>query len=140
MQNSAENEHAPRPGDQVCRSDAVPEGEGREFIYGSGNRAFRLLVVKKAARIYGYHNLCPHFRVPLNHKPDKFVNPARTHIRCAIHYARFRYEDGHCFDGPCEGSRLTPVPLQIIGDSIVVAPAMPAGAGTPPARDLWPAE
>jgi nitrite reductase/ring-hydroxylating ferredoxin subunit len=32
---------------------------------------------------------------------------------CAHHSAMFRFEDGACMDGPCEGAALTPVVIRI---------------------------
>ncbi|MFW6323416.1 MAG: Rieske (2Fe-2S) protein, partial [Guyparkeria sp.] len=60
-------------------------------------------------------------------------------LRCNVHQAYFRLDDGLCTAGPCEGQRLEPVDLKRIGDRIYLAdradrrdPA--ASSGTPADR------
>lgn len=98
----------------------IPEGQGKELVFGAGKRAFRMFLVRRGRAVWAYVNACPHFQIPLNHR-DTFVNPSATLIRCASHYALFRFEDGHCVDGPCTGDSLEAIPISVDGDAIRIA-------------------
>jgi nitrite reductase/ring-hydroxylating ferredoxin subunit len=113
---------APPPGVFVCRLDEIPEGEGREFRFGDGNAVapLRILVVRRGDDVFGYVNCCPHNYIPLNDQPDRFVTFDHAWIICAAHGAVFRYEDGHCEDGPCRGRALEAVPLVPRNGSILI--------------------
>jgi nitrite reductase/ring-hydroxylating ferredoxin subunit len=41
-------------------------------------------------------------------------------LMCAHHGAMYRIADGVCFDGPCEGARLMPIPVAIRGDTVII--------------------
>ena len=42
-------------------------------------------------------------------------------VLCAHHTAIFKLGDGHCFEGPCLGSRLEPVAVAVENDRLVMA-------------------
>jgi nitrite reductase/ring-hydroxylating ferredoxin subunit len=120
-----ERPHAPAAGTGLCRVLDIPDGQGKEFVFGTGKRAFRMFAVRRGPAVRAYVNACPHFQIPLNHRPDTFVNAGATLIRCAAHYAMFRFEDGHCVDGPCAGESLEAIPISIDGDEIRIAMDIP---------------
>lgn len=105
-------EFAPACGTRVCDLAAIPDGGAREFRFGEGRDAFRLLVLRDGETIRGYVNFCPHFSLPLNAEPDRFLLFGGR-IYCANHTAAFRIEDGYCEDGPCRGDWLERVPLTL---------------------------
>ena len=105
-------EFAPTAGTSVCRLSEIPDGAAREFSFGDGRETFRLLVLRSGERLRAYVNFCPHFSLPLNSEPDKFLLFGGR-IYCANHTAAFRIEDGYCEDGPCAGDWLEPVPLAV---------------------------
>ena len=43
----------------------------------------------------------------------------RAH-RQPAHGAAFRFEDGFCVDGPAKGGCLDPVPVEVVGDSVMI--------------------
>ena len=55
----------------------------------------------------------------LNYEPDKF-HVFDDVLMCAHHVAMFRLDDGECFDGPCQGSRLTPIEIESRADALFV--------------------
>jgi nitrite reductase/ring-hydroxylating ferredoxin subunit len=110
----------PAAGTALCRLDEIPDGEGREFVVGSGMATWRGFVVRRGAQAYGYVNECPHHFVPLNDREDRFVTWDHEWIICSAHSAVFRYEDGFCADGPCKGRALTAWPV-VVRDGVVVA-------------------
>lgn len=103
---------APAAGTAVCDLDDVPDGGAREFRFGEGREVFRLLVLRVDEQLRGYVNFCPHFSLPLNSEPDRFLLFGGR-IYCANHTAAFRIDDGYCEDGPCAGDWLEPVPLML---------------------------
>jgi nitrite reductase/ring-hydroxylating ferredoxin subunit len=116
-----EREFAPEPGTEVCRIEDIPDGAAREFRFGAGRAAFRLLVLRSGAKVWGYVNACPHFWVPLNPEADQFTLFEHSRIYCATHYAMFRFEDGFCEEGPCAGASLEKVPLRVEAGVVGIA-------------------
>jgi nitrite reductase/ring-hydroxylating ferredoxin subunit len=113
--------HAPAPGTLLCESSEVPDGGGREVSFGEGPEPFRVLLLRLGSRVFAYHNCCPHFSQPLNYEPQVFHVYDREYLMCAHHTALFRITDGYCFDGPCAGANLTPIPIISDGGVIRVA-------------------
>jgi nitrite reductase/ring-hydroxylating ferredoxin subunit len=111
---------APAPGTDVCAVDEIPDGGARVFEFGRGFRPFELLVVRDGEALHGYVNQCAHMAIPLNMLP--VVQTLRAHLLCDHHYARFRFRDGYCVEGPCEGDRLMGVPLEIADGRIRIGP------------------
>jgi nitrite reductase/ring-hydroxylating ferredoxin subunit len=111
----------PGPGTALCRFDEIPDGEGREFVFGTGMGAWRGFVVRRGGDVFGYVNECPHHFVPLNDREDRFVTWDHQWIICSAHAAVFRYDDGHCEDGPCKGRGLIPWAVVVRDGAIVTA-------------------
>lgn len=99
----------PTPGTRLCALDDIPDGGGFEVAFGQGADAFRILLLRQGSRCWSYLNLCPHFSLPLNYRPQTFVVMDDT-VVCAHHTAFFRFHDGACMDGSCGRTGLTPVP------------------------------
>jgi nitrite reductase/ring-hydroxylating ferredoxin subunit len=88
----------------------VEIGSAKEFTFGHGRSAFSMFVVRTGdAKAVGYLNLCPHFSLPLNHKPDDFI--LNGLITCVQHFAQFNIDDGSCIAGACEGTSLEAIRL-----------------------------
>jgi nitrite reductase/ring-hydroxylating ferredoxin subunit len=113
---------APSPGTVLGPLEEVAEATGREYLFGRGKSAFSMFVVRRGKRVWGYLNICPHFSLPLNHRENAFLNPQGTLIRCTMHFAEFRVDDGLCVSGACEGCSLDPVPLIIENGEIRIDP------------------
>ena len=74
---------APDPGTELCALEEIPDGQARQFAFGDGPDTFRLLVLRSGEQVWGYINKCPHFGVPLNVEPDRFLlleHPPRRHV------------------------------------------------------------
>jgi len=116
--------HAPPPGTDLGNVADVPPDNGREVVFGSGDRAFRVVLFRAESGVRAYVNECPHFSIPYNFREDVFCVydlDGRRDLMCAHHTALFHLEDGTCYDGPCAGARLCGVDIDIRGDRIVVA-------------------
>lgn len=110
-------ESPPPAGTELCRFEDLPDGQGKEFVFG-GPYGFRMFVARRDESVFGYVNRCPHWSLTLNLDPDRFVSLDGEFLFCSNHGARFRFEDGYCLEGPCAGDRLTGVPLSV-ADGIV---------------------
>ena len=121
MSNWHELYQAPAPGSAVCQADAVPDGGGHEVCFGTGKEPFRLLLLRRGADLWAYHNSCPHFSLPLNFEPQHFIVMDSELVMCAHHTAFFKFEDGLCVDGPCAGAHLQPVPIRLAHGHVYIA-------------------
>jgi nitrite reductase/ring-hydroxylating ferredoxin subunit len=110
---------APISGTPLGSVAEIADGGGREFVFGDGKHAFRLVLLRDGETVYGFVNSCPHFGTPLNAGPT-FVTTQRRVI-CVSHYARFRFRDGYCEDGPCLGASLEAIALSVEDGRIQVA-------------------
>ena len=71
----------------------------------------KLFAVRSNEKVYAYWNNCPHMSMPLNWRPDTFLDLDKTYIQCAMHGALFTIESGECVAGPCVEDRLDPLPI-----------------------------
>lgn len=71
------------------------------------------LLVRVHGRVSAFENRCPHQGVPLQAKPDRFLEPGGELIQCAMHGALFLPEDGECVFGPCQGHQLREIPVSV---------------------------
>lgn len=111
---------APALGTVLAPLDKIPDGGSSEFCFGAGINQWRMFVLRREARVYGYLNLCPHYSMPLNHRDNEFMSRDGSKIMCRQHLALFRVEDGACMGGACDGRSLDRVPLQIENGQIVI--------------------
>lgn len=105
----------------VCRLADLAEHGARAFSVGGGDWPMRGFVVRTGDGVRGYVNRCPHAGHPLNFLPHRFLTPDHTLILCASHGALFDKESGLCLAGPCPGQTLSPIPLVVVGDLVVLA-------------------
>jgi len=111
----------PPPGTDVCACADVADGASRVVAFGASPQPFELIVVRTGGDVFGYVNECKHMGVGLNLLDDHAVETNDHHMVCQYHYAAYRFNDGYCTAGPCEGASLTAVPLAVRGDRIVIA-------------------
>jgi len=106
-------------GCEVCDLDDVADGGVRIIDVRVAQRKVSLLVLRSGQFCYGYLNKCPHFGMPLSETDRHLIFEPDRWLKCNVHYARFRWQDGYCEAGDCEGDSLTPVPLTNISGKIV---------------------
>lgn len=121
----------------LCRADEIGETAGKGFVLGEGRWKREIFVVRKAGRIYGYVNSCPHAGTPIDWMPDRFFTNDGEYLICATHGALFEVADGYCVRGPCGGLSLDPVAVaEEAGDILLLeeedaAPPPVSSPGTP---------
>lgn len=111
------------PGTVLGPLDEIQEGKGKEFVFGRGKSAFSMFVVRRGEEVWGYLNICPHFSLPLNYRAGEFMNEDGSLIRCSMHFAEFRIEDGFCVAGAAEGCFLDPVPVEVVAGLVRIREA-----------------
>ncbi|MCO6059117.1 Rieske 2Fe-2S domain-containing protein [Pseudomonas sp. MOB-449] len=104
----------------LCALDAIADGGALALEASLEGRAQPLVLVRRGEDVWAYHNRCPHFSVPLDFRPGEFSTYRSQVLMCAHHSALFRFEDGHCIEGPCAGSRLEAVPVRVVQGRVVL--------------------
>jgi len=104
---------APAVGERLGPLDAVADGGAKEYVFGVGLNRFRMFVVRKGQRVFGYLNICPHYSLPLNHREDEFLTRDGDRIMCRQHLALFAIEDGRGLEGACDGRALDIIPVTV---------------------------
>ncbi|MFY0479202.1 Rieske (2Fe-2S) protein [Achromobacter marplatensis] len=97
------------PARKLCRVADIPDG-GALSLAGVERP---LVLVRRGDTVWGYADRCPHFSVPLAAASGIVLTYESQVIMCAHHSALFRFEDGHCIEGPCQGAALDPQALRI---------------------------
>ena len=98
----------------------IPDPGACEVVFESLEWPVAGFLVRKAGRVYGYVNVCPHAGRMLNWGPDKFLTRDKALIICSAHGAVFEIETGICVAGPCPGASLRPLDVEIKGGVVRV--------------------
>ncbi|HRE16088.1 MAG TPA: Rieske 2Fe-2S domain-containing protein [Rhodocyclaceae bacterium] len=113
--------HAPPPGTVICTINDLPASGGRLFWFGpADDKRFGLIVVRDGDDIHAYVNRCAHFGVPLSQTDEHLILKPGKSLVCNVHYARYRWQDGTCESGDCDGENLIPLPLTIAGHQLLI--------------------
>lgn len=106
----------PRSLDAPVRIAPLPLrlGEGQSLVFevrldGVEEQAF---AVRWHGGLHAFVNRCRHQSLPLDFGDGRFFDEAFDALVCCHHGARYRPGDGECVDGPCVGTRLTPLLLE----------------------------
>lgn len=120
--------HAPPAGTLLGRLDALADGSATLLELpvpeADTDPPFRYLLLRSGTTVSAYVNRCAHFGVPLAARQDLLIFQPHTSLTCNVHYARYRWSDGACAGGECEGVGLLRIPVQVdtLG-CITIAPA-----------------
>lgn len=112
---------APLPGTALGPITDIADGDAKEYVFGRGTTVFSMFVVRRADAVFGYLNICPHYSSPLNCRAGEFLSEDRSRIRCTMHFAEYRIEDGFGVAGAGEGCWLDPVPVHVENGIIVIS-------------------
>lgn len=90
-----------------------------------GSRGFEVdelegFVVRRGDAVHAYIDRCPHTGVPLAWAPNGHLDDKGELLQCAMHGALFLPDTGECVHGPCLGRFLTPVPVHLDGERLLV--------------------
>lgn len=89
--------------------------EGLRFSYREGPFDEEgILLALRGGEVRAYKNQCRHLPMPLDDRdPGQLWDSDRRYLLCTSHGARYQPEDGLCVDGPCKGSHLKPLPIEV---------------------------
>jgi nitrite reductase/ring-hydroxylating ferredoxin subunit len=110
--------HAPAIGTVLGHLDNLVDGQVTMHALESLDRAasdnvFRFLLLRSGYHVSAYVNRCAHFGVPLAARQELLIFQPHTSVSCNVHYARYRWSDGMCISGDCEGERLLQIPVHV---------------------------
>ncbi len=77
-----------------------------------------LIVHRDGAVARAWLNVCPHAGRRLDWAPGKFLRNKEGQLVCAVHGATFETEGGVCVAGPCRGSALRAVRVEVRDDAV----------------------
>lgn len=94
--------------EKLASLEDLPAGACIEAHLGEDS----VIVLRLGDQVRAYLNVCPHAGRALSWAPGRFLY-GHGQLVCAAHGAAFMPENGLCIGGPCRGSSLTPVPIEI---------------------------
>lgn len=126
---------APAPGTVICALEALPDLQATmvsvptatnapDDTLAHDDTAFKLLLLRQGNTVHAFANRCAHFGIPLAAQQAQLIQTPLKSLTCNVHYARYRWADGRCEAGECNGESLTVVPVVLdsqgllrVGDS-----------------------
>ncbi len=116
--------NAPQPGTPLLALEALQDGQALMHSVasvgaGEPTKPFLMLLLRSGNTVKAYANRCAHFGVPLAARQDLLIFTPHTSISCNVHYARYRWEDGLCVSGDCEGESLLSIPVVVNAQGMV---------------------
>lgn len=112
---------APANGSVLARLADVPDGGALLVDLLQGEHTFSAVLLRSGDKVFAYVNRCSHFGVPLASKVQYLYAQPHQSIRCNVHAAEYRWQDGHCLSGECAGNALWAIPVQVAGELVLVA-------------------
>lgn len=96
-----------RPGDRICRSDALHDGDrGVRFQVECRDHVEPAFAVRHTGLVTAFLNRCAHRFLELDWQEGEFFDSEQRFLVCATHDARYDPATGVCVSGPCRGAKL----------------------------------
>jgi nitrite reductase/ring-hydroxylating ferredoxin subunit len=106
------------PERRLCRVVDIPDGGALGIDLDTTDGPVALILLRRGAEVFAYHNECPHAGRRLEYAPGKFmVRDGR--LMCAVHGATFAVADGACCGGPAR-SDLVAQPIRIVDGEVLL--------------------
>ncbi|NQV54641.1 MAG: Rieske 2Fe-2S domain-containing protein [Rhodospirillales bacterium] len=90
----------------LCALEDIEDNNALGMVARVDGKQRNIFIARKGDKVYAYLNWCPHAQVLLDQNPGTFMDGDSGNLRCGMHSAIFRVEDGFCIEGPCEGKSL----------------------------------
>lgn len=106
---------------EIAAVDQIPP-DGIRFRYHDGPfEEEGILLRVGAVGVVAFKNECRHLPMPLDDRePGQIWDDRRAFLMCAAHGALYRPDDGLCVSGPCEGSHLRTLPVEVVEGRVVL--------------------
>ena len=100
--------------DRIAAVDDIPT-EGLRFSYRDGPFDEEGILLRlHDGEVRAYKNECRHLPMRLDDRePRDLWDPSGRYLVCSSHGARYQPSDGLCVGGPCEGSHLKALPIEV---------------------------
>jgi len=100
--------------ERIAALDEIPT-EGLRFNYRDGPFDEEGILLKLGdGEVRAYKNECRHLPMRLDDRePRELWDQSRRYLVCSSHGARYQPSDGLCVGGPCEGSHLRALPIEV---------------------------
>lgn len=103
---------------RLAAVDAIPS-RGLLFTYRDGPFRSTGILVRCEGGVRAWRNECRHLAVRLDRDTEgSLFDRDGELLMCQFHGALYRPDDGMCVAGPCAGSRLRPLPIQLLGNEV----------------------
>lgn len=112
---------APAPGTALARLTDIPDGGAFLVTLDETTPPFKALLLRSGEQVFAYVNRCAHFGVPLAAKVEHLYPNPHLNFQCSVHQARYRWQDGLCEYGDCEGESLLAIPVVIAKEWVLIA-------------------
>ncbi|MBK6637793.1 MAG: Rieske 2Fe-2S domain-containing protein [Rhodocyclaceae bacterium] len=104
----------------LCQLDDLADGSARvvDLPADAAGKPQSLVLLRSGEAVHAFENVCPHFGVALAKRQEHLIFKPHLSVSCNNHYARFRWSDGYCEFGDCEGESLKPVAVELIDGEV----------------------
>ena len=101
--------------ERIAAVSEVTEGKTLKFQFERGGRTVDAFLARFQGRLVAYENQCRHLALTLDYDDNRFFAADGQHFICQNHGALYDPLTGLCLRGPCEGQRLKPLPIEVVG-------------------------
>jgi nitrite reductase/ring-hydroxylating ferredoxin subunit len=102
----------------IIALDALPQRRPIEIEVVLEGETESLIVYRDGEEARAWLNICPHAGRRLDWSPGQFLLGKDGSLICAVHGASFELKAGECIAGPCRGSSLRAVEVEVIGTNV----------------------
>ena len=105
--------------ERIAALDDIPT-EGLRFSYRDGPFDEEGILVRlHEDEVRAYKNECRHLPMRLDDRePRELWDSSGRYLVCSSHGARYQPRDGRCVSGPCEGSHLKALPIEVLDGEV----------------------
>jgi len=94
---------------------------------------YYVVLFRRSGQIHAYANVCPHQGRNLSWAPNRFLLETDGILVCPHHGAGFDVTTGKCISGPCQGSFLERMDIELREDGVWIRQETEAGDQQPDA-------
>lgn len=100
---------------RICALDELGEGKSIKFNFSQEGVPREGFAVRFQNQIVAYENVCRHVPISLDYGDGQFFSPDGKYFVCQSHGAVYEPLTGLCVGGPCPGSRLKRLEVEVQG-------------------------